>query len=250
MDVLIPDRRLGKAAPKFDPRTLRMAMYVDPAAFDKLPASIDWGKAWEALGKPWEMFGNDKYGDCTCAALGHSEQVWRSNAHTDEDAPVTEADVVAFATLVGALEGANMLDVLNRYLTDGLAGEKPVAFVAVDPTRRELIKYAIATFGTAYIGVNLPVTAQSQADWTYVPSTNGNEPGSWGGHAINAMAYDADFISVVTWGQRKRLSWEFFDRYCDEAFAILSDDWVSASGQSPSGFDLAAMQKDLGYIKR
>jgi hypothetical protein len=45
------------------------------------------------------------------------------------------------------------------------------------------------------------------------------------------------------------MSWQFFDAYMDEAFAVLSGDWISTKvGTSPSGFDMAALQKDLAAV--
>ena len=45
-----------------------------------------------------------------------------------------------------------------------------------------------------------------------------------------------------------RMTWGFLDAYCDEAWAILSPDWFNVKQKAPSGFDLAALQKDLEEI--
>ena len=51
----------------------------------------------------------------------------------------------------------------------------------------------------------------------------------------------------MTWGQLQGMSWNFFNAYCDEAWAVLSgSDWLGGSpAMSPSGFDMAALQADL-----
>ena len=74
-------------------------------------------------------------------------------------------------------------------------------------------------------------------------------PGSWGGHAVPVLAYDADTLTCVTWGAKKRMTWEFFARYCDESYAPLSLDWLNAQGKTPEGLDLAALQTDLNEIQ-
>jgi hypothetical protein len=241
-EVTVTGMRLGKRAPKFDRRTLRMAKYIDPSMFSALPTSIDW-RAKAQL--PWDMLGNDKYGDCTCAALGHCEQVWTANAGTEKE--VTTEQVVEFATYCDALEGANMLDVLNKYRARGIAGDQALAFAAFDTTP-EFLRYAIAMFGAAYIGVSLPVLAQSQDIWDYVDHANGNEIGSWGGHAISLHAYEPGRYGLVTWGAPKWMTEAFFTKYCDEAYVVLSQDWIDAQGKSPSGFDIDALRADLGAL--
>ncbi len=72
-------------------------------------------------------------------------------------------------------------------------------------------------------------------------------PGSWGGHAVPVIAYDASGLTCITWGALKRMTWAFWDAYCDEAYACLSRDWAAA--RAPSGFDWAALDADLGGFR-
>lgn len=65
------------------------------------------------------------------------------------------------------------------------------------------------------------------------------------GHCIPAVAYDAGNLTVVTWGEAKTMSWEFYDAYADEAFAVLSQDFIEKSGTDLDGFDLVALEADL-----
>jgi len=51
----------------------------------------------------------------------------------------------------------------------------------------------------------------------------------------------------VTWGALKRMTWAFWSRYCDEAWCVLSTDYL-ADGRSPAGFDLEALRGDLGLV--
>jgi hypothetical protein len=45
------------------------------------------------------------------------------------------------------------------------------------------------------------------------------------------------------------MSWQFYDAYADEAFAVLSGDWINKKvGTSPSGFNMAALQQDLAAV--
>jgi len=84
-----------------------------------------------------------------------------------------------------------------------------------------------------------PLASSPQYDFT---------PGSWGGHAVPVLAYDSDTLTCITWGAKKRMTWEFFARYCDESYAPLSPDWLNARGKTPEGLDLDALQTDLTLV--
>jgi hypothetical protein len=105
---------------------------------------------------------------------------------------------------------------------------------------------AVYMFGGCYIGVLLPQSAQGQPIWSVPPMgpTGPGAPGSWGGHAVPVVAYDARGLTVITWGAMLRMTWQFWETYCDEAYAILSQDWLEKN-EAPSGFDMATLQADL-----
>jgi hypothetical protein len=44
------------------------------------------------------------------------------------------------------------------------------------------------------------------------------------------------------------MTWEFFMRYCDEAYAPLSHDWLNAQGKDPEGLDINALEADLSGL--
>ncbi len=43
------------------------------------------------------------------------------------------------------------------------------------------------------------------------------------------------------------MTWSFWDAYCDEAYACLSELWAGKK-PAPSGFDLAALKADLKEV--
>ena len=98
-----------------------------------------------------------------------------------------------------------------------------------------------------YIGINLPLSAQCQTVWDAVSGPSG-EPGSWGGHCVIVSKYDEKSLTCVTWGAAKKMTNAFWDKYVDEAYAILGVDWVGAKG-SPDGFNLDQLRADLQLIK-
>ena len=248
----LANMKLGKRAPRHDPRTLQLANYLRLQALPVLPAQENWGGKVTA----WGMMENDHIGDCTCAAAGHLIEEWTSNVG-QEVVPPDSAIVDAYSAITGYDpktnsndNGAVELDVLNYWRRTGIADRKIDAYVALEPGNHEHIRAAVYIFGGCYIGLALPVTAQTQRVWSVPPGgPQGNgAPGSWGGHAVPVVAYDPLGLTVVTWGALKRMTWGFWDTYCDEAYAILSEDFVNENKIAANGIDLQTLQADLNEV--
>ena len=241
--------KLGKLPVRTDVRTLSLGRYVDTATLPPPPPQLD----LTAHVPDWPMYGNDRIGDCTTAAAGHMIEAWsaaaRGQAVEISDAAVLDAfDHVKVVDPATGEEGAVELDVLRYWRKSGIGQHKIGAFARVavhDPT---LVRSAAYLFGGLYIGLALPLTAQTQAEWDWTGSLAGPaRPGSWGGHAVDIVGYAADALTVVTWGALKRMTWSFWDRYVDECYCILSDDFLEA-GKAPNGFDLEALKADLALV--
>ncbi|MBV8690394.1 MAG: hypothetical protein JOY57_01950, partial [Actinobacteria bacterium] len=117
------------------------------------------------------------------------------------------------------------------------------------------LQQAIFLFGGVYLGLRLPETAQVQLEnkepWTVIALIGKGEPNSWGGHAVNLVDYDDEFATCVTWGDLQKISWEFIQAYADEAYGVLSADWMNAATQkSPHGFDMPALLNDLSKFSK
>lgn len=243
--------RLGRLPTKHDPRTLKLARYLT-SALPPAPPEHD----YTAKVTAWGMMGNDTVGDCTVAAAGHEVEAW--TAYATQEHEVTTAEVLAaYSAITGydparpeTDQGAFCLDVLKYWRSHGIAGHMIGSFVAVDPTRADELATALWLFGSVYLGLDLPVSAKSQAIWD-VPAggpVGDGAPGSWGGHAVCLQAYDADGAVIVTWGETRRVTWAFLATYCSEAYALLSPDWFSTDGTAPSGFDWETLNTDLALF--
>lgn len=232
--------RLGKQPPKHDPRTFKLSDYTGPA-LPTPPATLSFDR-----GLTWGMMGNDRLGDCTCAAAGHQVMSW-----TDQElrlAVPSDADVLDLYSRVnnGVDAGATCIDVLNEWRRNGLGSHRIAAYAAINPHDPLEVRTATWLFGGLYLGVALPLSAQSQGEWA-IPAqpTASTAPGSWGGHCVPALGWDETGIWVITWGQPMHVSNDFFGAYCDEAYAVLpKDDWL---GDVP-GFNLAQLQADLAAL--
>lgn len=237
---------LGKLEVKKDPRNLQLARYLDDAVvLPEVPADVDWSKQVSS----WPMYGNDKLGDCTCAAVGHMEEAWSAAAGQAEVPP--EKDVVDLYWATGTQDtGRYCLDVLNYWQNAGFAGEEILAFVQVDPSNQRHVEASCWMFGGTYLGLELPLSAQTQKDEWTVAAGPDSKPGSWGGHCVNVVGYTHSGPTCVTWGRLMPMTWEFFGTYCDEAYAIVSPDFIEKDGKAPNGFALDELKQDLEALKK
>jgi hypothetical protein len=138
-----------------------------------------------------------------------------------------------------------------------LAGHKIRAFAHLELRNVTEVKDAVSILGGCYIGVVLPkfVTAalrrKKHVPWIVPPRGPVGEgaPDPKGRHVIPAVAYDSRNLYVVTWGRFKSMSWQLYLAYAGEAYAILSEDFLSKN-RTPAGFDMAQLTHDLTRIAK
>lgn len=202
----------------------------------------------------WPMYANDKLGDCTCAAVGHIEQL--DSAAAGQPETPTEAQVVSLYDATGTGDtGRYCADVLKYWQQNGVGpeGTKLIAYVEVDPKNIDHVKLAIQLFGSVYGGVQLPVAAQAQFEsekpWAVTRGADA-EPGGWGGHCIPLFDFTTRGGPVcVTWAQAQRITWQWWRTYADEAYAPITSDWFNADGVAPGGYKIDALMKDLAAVQ-
>lgn len=241
--------KLGRKAIKTDSRTLALGKYLTPS-LPAPPPTADWTKGITS----WGMMLNNTLGDCTIAGVAHAVQVWTAN--NGKMTTVPDPTVESYYEKWDGYNPANPstdnggveLDVLNDWKQQGFAGNTLTAFADPKVANLTEIHQAIQLFGGVYIGLSLPLTAQTQDVWDVVAKGGAKaKPGSWGGHCVFVPKYDAKTFTCITWGQLKTMTVAFWNKYCDEAHALLSPDWLSTKG-SPAGFDMAQLQADLAAI--
>jgi len=241
--------KLGKLPVRADVRTLHIARYIDRAKLPTPPPALD---LTDQVAE-WPMYANDRVGDCTVAAAGHMIEAWTAESR-GRPLEVTERAVLAAFDHVKQIDpltgedGAVVLDVLRYWRREGIARHRIGAYAQVPVHDHFLTQSCAWLFGGLYMGVQLPLTAQDQPVWDWTGSLDGPaRPGSWGGHAVDLVRYAQDGLTVVTWGRLQDVTWDFWDRYCDEVYAILSRDFL-AHGRAPNGFDRAALEADLKLV--
>jgi hypothetical protein len=242
--VEVAGKVLGKLSPKYDARTLRLATYIEKRRVPKVPQTHNLSRKTRKAFPDLGMMRNDALGCCTVSALGHAFQGWTVFGKKPWR-PADEDIVNAYNRINGGVDqGAYMLDALNTARREGIGGNKIHAFVAVDPLNHDQVRTAHFLFGGLYFGASLPRNAQVQKVWDLVPG-NGSEPGSWGGHAMNLFDTGAKVLRAATWGGVQDLTWAWWDRYVDECYAVLEEDFVGDDRRSPQGFSLKRLDEDL-----
>lgn len=250
--------KLGVKAVKTDSRTLQLGRYLTPA-LPKPPHSLNWIEGMNDFG----MMDNDQTGDCTIATCGHAIQVWSKNAAGVVKTPPDDVIMSAYEDWCGYVpgdaatdNGGIMLDVFSSWHHDGLGGITLDAFLSVDHTYLPGVQDAVMLFGGVALGLALPLTAQTQDVWDVVPDAPHSQtvPGSWGGHAVWAPAYDGDAntlhgVTVISWGQPLRMTKKFFQTYVQECWVLYSQAWLTATGTSPNGFLADQLMTDLHAIR-
>jgi hypothetical protein len=252
------DRMLGKkAGVVHDPRSFALAELLTA---DLPPVQREWRMAHNTHG--WPMFANDRLGDCTCASFGgHRVIAQEASAQQKRTVAVSEQDVIALYSAVTGYrpddpstdQGAYLLDVLRYARSHGYGREADGtphtigAYAKVNLSTYTQMKQGARLFGGLYLGLALPVAAQHQDVWD-VSTGPDAEPYSWGGHAVWMVGYDPKGITLVTWGSEQRATWAWVSRYVDEAWAVISEDFLRGSGRTPQGFDVGQLQQLLSRL--
>lgn len=212
----------------------------------------------QSLVTDWGMLGNDTLGDCVIAGACHAAMLW--TAEDSKEASFTESNAISdYSGACGynpndpnSDNGCYIRSVLDYQRLTGMIDangkrHKIGAFLALDITNLLEVLEAIYLFSVVKIGIQFPASAMDQFNngqpWTVVPGSPIE-----GGHDVEIVGVDPDWLYVITWGKVQQMSVEFFKTYCDEAWCPLSTEMLNGNGLSPEGFNLAQLQADLAAL--
>jgi hypothetical protein len=248
---------LGKKPKREDPRTFKLARYL--THLPPAPATVDWTRAVSK----WGMLDNDNIGDCVPAGMMHMVMLWAANAGKPIPQP-TDAEAIANYEVIGGYnpsdpstdQGCDMLTALQIWRSKGIlvGGQthRIAAFAEVNLKNPAEVKAALYLFGGLFTGWALPASAQGENTWFVPvggPYGDTGAPGSWGGHCAPLAAEDGSGeFRAITWGSLTPATHNFVADYSEEAYAVISPEWIEQNGKAPSGFNLAALEKDLAAL--
>jgi hypothetical protein len=244
---------LGRIQSIADPRTVRLQNYVNLRTLP-IPPVQEMLESTPA----WPMLANDRFNCCTSSAAGHMIHHW--TAANQRGIFLTDDDIIqAQAALTGdhLMECVSMLDALKYWRNTGIGGHQIHSFVAAEKASVRQLRCIVHLFGSGYIGLDLPgfacagiPTGWPDIPWAISPSTPAEDavPKPDMGHCVAVVGYDQQSVYCVTWGRLKAMSWEFFERYAVEVYAVLSTDWVANNAKCPTGFDTVMLERDLALV--
>lgn len=231
---------------------------IVPDQVDNLSACLH-----AAAGLP--MYGNDKYGDCVWAMIGHAIQVltFLSWGVGSEQSVTLDALLKGYADVTGfnpndpsTDQGTNIQDALNYWRTVGIKRtdgtmDQILGFAQIDHTDKNLVKHAVSIFDCVLLGVSLPQSAEDEFDkhepWTVVKGSP-----NLGGHAILDGGYNivnsrGDLEhTAATWGDDTLIEQDFYDANVDEAWIVITKDLMARNGGAgPAGFDMNMFAEDF-----
>lgn len=244
----MPNYRFGKHPPKLDYRTLRFKNYLTPAIPPPPPSYNVLTAVFQKLNtsdptKLFPMDGNDTLGDCTIAGVAHAITVYHGLLGA-QDIMSNQAVVSLYEKLTGGQDtGLNELDVLKYWRTSKVSGDEILAFASIDPKNHTHVEQAVKLFGGVYLGFQVQQNCIPDFDarkpWTPGPLTQD-------GHAVFAVAYDQNGVTVLTWGNTQQGTWAWWDECVDEAYAILPPE--AKNPAFAPGFDITQLQADLQQV--
>ena len=199
----------------------------------------------------WGMYGNDTYGDCGVAGIGHGELAVADDTGTSQLGLSAAQVVNYYLTYTGGEDnGVVLADFLAYVRKNGWFGRQLAGYAPVAINDMNTLKFAINAYGFAYTGIevtDLMMQAfQDSAPWTSSMVNQGNVEG---GHCIPLVGYDETHLYCVTWGRVQAIMYPGWTAMSSEAWATIWGE-VPASGLTGHGVNLAALQADLSKLSR
>jgi hypothetical protein len=251
--------KLGKKPARRGAVKLKLAHYLDKL---KLPIPPKVFGHQSAVSIPWQMLGNDKYGDCVFAGAAHETMLW-SRMGEATDCGFNDSSVLADYSAVTGFnpddpntdQGTDMQIAASYRRKTGVADtsgqrHRVLAYLAIKPGDTLALAQAAYLFGAVGVGIKFPRKAMDQFNagkpWAVVAGKNPID----GGHYIPCVGRNAkgNFL-VVTWGKLQEMTPGFYKKYCDEAVAYISDEVLTAS-KTPEGLDIQQLQDDLAALPK
>lgn len=230
-----------------------MASSLNAAVLQNMPQS----KIWGTKVSKWTSMLSPPLQICTIAGAGHLIQTWTSELGKEvllPDSVIQDAysQFSGYDPKSGAGDdGAVLPGFLDYWASTGVGGHTINRYLALEPGNTAHIQIAVFAFGGCLVVLDLPLSAQSQNVWSVPPqgTTGTGAPGSLYSHVVPIIGYDPLYLTIVTWGQVKRMTWGFLTSYWDQAYAVFSQkDFVNQQGVAPNGLTVPQLQADWGLL--
>lgn len=206
------------------------------------PASFD----YSSKVKNYPMALNDTYGDCTIAGVVHMLQLSYAELGETFEYPGDEAIKNEYFKLTNGNDaGLVEHDVLKTWMNDGLFKNKISAYAPVNIKNHSEIAAAIYLFGSVYLGVEMPPSAEEQfeSNKPWDVSQPIEEPS--GGHCVVATGCNELGIEIITWGSTASMTWAWWDAYGSEAWVVIPEAFIELDHGPVWNINILTLQEDL-----
>lgn len=263
--------KLGRKPMDRERPRLTLETYLDPrlplsrAGLPPVPLTQDVDRESEVAA--WPMYMNDQLGCCTIAGAGHMFGAWTTYAQAVVgEALFSDTEIVNVYSAVGGYvsgdpdtdNGCVMSDVLaylrSAGMTDTRGAVHKVAGYASfgNPANETLLGQVLDVFGAVYIGANIQQNMMDEFDnhqpWTWQPGGQ-----VIGGHCIPLqrrvpVGSRTGVLEYITWGADQHATFGWQANAVEEAWVVVTQDWVEACGTSVEGLDLIQLLADMAAV--
>jgi hypothetical protein len=239
----VPAPGLFGRLPGVIPVGLRDLTYYAAGPLPKAPASVAVPDV-----AAWMMLGNAQVGDCGVASLEHGFMAAAADTGGHESFPVDQQAVEYYLTYTGGQDSGVVLSKFLAYVRqNGYYGHTVQAYAPVAVHDVPSLSFCVWAYDFCYTGITV-TQAMMDAFSAGQPWTTEMAQGEpLGGHAVPAVGYSDEYLTVITWGQPQQIAWPAWHAMSSEAWAVLVGEDVSAKTDG-HGISLAALQSDLSRL--
>ena len=145
----------------------------------------------------------------------------------------------------GADTGLVERQVLQTWMKEGIFGNKISAYAPVNIKNRAEMQAAIYLFGSVYLGVEMPKSAEQQFESHQPWHLDGREEEPAGGHCVVATGYNRFGIDIITWGATESMTWSWWEEYGSEAWVVIPEIFTELDHGPVWNIDILTLQQDL-----
>lgn len=229
----------------------------------------DYSSAFPSPPYAWGAQGNDSIGDCVPAFEAHA--IMQTTGARGCATVLLENDTVQCYTEVAGYvrgqpntdHGTDVTTALEHWrkvgfpmlvTKDKVTGaftphgrDKLTAYAEIYPTNKDYFRAGYYIFEVLGICAALPWSTKGQLIWDVVP----NDGGMRGLHCMSVMTINAVGPVVNTWGNRKQITWAWYDRYVNEVIVPLTSNALQKDTLlTNSGFSLDALNQYLTTVSQ
>ena len=256
--------RMGRKrpVPASLPRRLKFADYLTPAL--PTPPAGPLMRLHPSRASNAQVYANDALGDCTIAAKAHLIGIYTGNVAGTSTVFTDDQIIRDYSRLSGYTPsdpstdvGLDEIQVLNDWRDNpGLGAEHKISsYVTIDATNQTHVKLAIWLFYGAYLGIELPdgcITPMPSEDGFVWQVAGAPNPDS--GHAVCAVDYNKNGITILSWGMYGVITWAAVAKYLTpagngEMHVPLTPEIIAAATQkSPTGLNWSQLLSDIAAL--